>query len=1067
MELTLLPGSSVLQTKFTPPHVRQHMLVRQRVEALLRESLDARVTILQASTGYGKSTALAHFATQQPLLYWYTVGEGDSDPQQFLSHLWAAFQCRHADLPEIPLSLGQEAGSAMGILTQFLNAIAPIITDPALFIIDDFHQAASPEVNRLLDYFLTFMPRDLHVIIATRYALLLEHLVDWRARGELWEIHAETLAFTQEEIAALFREQYLLALQAQDVTLLYERTEGWPIALQLVWQGMRGKTRQEIAAILGHGSPSLEALFAYLAHNVLLQQPPEMQEFLLQTSILHELDELACQAVTGRDSQQLLRQLFERDLFVIEMGHGQYRYHHLFQDFLREQAQEQDAGAIRQAHLRAGMFYQNREHYDEAMYHFLSAAHFDQAVVVLEHIGENLLRQGRLDTLVNWLDALPPAQVTTHPMLIFLLGECARLRSRFEESLAWYGQAESVWRSNNDRRGVSRALNGQALVYLDTVRPAQAETLLEEALRMADGLEDQQAQARVLELLAENKLNMGKVNEAEQLRLQAHRLREDSPSEDALSVRVKLRTGRLEEARNLLEAWATAERGQLHVQRAHRETLLILALIDAIEGRAEEALRVATEAKALADQLHSPYVMAASQLRMGHALQVRGDLRQALQCYEAGIAIGDQIALRRTRAEARLGMTLVYGILEDFDSTRLAAEEGIEVANTAGDVWLVTLLQLALGTSLIHAHREGESLSRLEDTLASFRSCGDQLGVATTQLWLAVAHWRLRHRDRSLAYLDQSLALAQKWHYDFLFTRRTLFGLVDPRVVVPLLIEARRRSAHKSYAQSLLAEMGLKSIDFHPGYQLRVQTLGAFRIWQGAVDIAPKWRRLKARELLQLLITQRGRMIQREEILEALWHDQPPATSGRNFKVALNALNKILEPGRDGEQEPAFIVRSETAYGLRPGADIWIDAVEFEQLLGRAEAGSGQANLDCVRQALTLYRGDYLETDARYADWAIQERERLKLLYLRNSDALAAGLLAQQQLDECLFWCEQILVRDVCWEHAYQLMIQIHVLRHDHHQANLAFDRCRQALREHLEMEPSLETVEAWRQAQA
>lgn len=1061
----MLHGASILQTKLTPPHPRRHTLVRARVDALLRESLDYRVTILQASTGYGKSTALAHFAAQGVPLYWYSVGEGDSDPQQFIAHLIAAFQIRLPGLPEIPFALWQENVSAKTIIAQFLNAIDQAIIFPALIVIDDYHLAASGEVNGLLDYFLTFLPRDLHAIVATRYTPTFEHLVDWRAKGDVLEIKRDALAFTPGEIAMLFSEKYQLTLSVSDVSLLSERTEGWPIALQLVWQGMRGKTSQDISTILGHGSPSLDTLFAYLARNVLLQQSHDVQDFLLQTSILREFDNAACQAVTEHESQSILARLSEHDLFIVEMGNEHYRYHHLFQEFLRDQAQRQNADAVDQCQIRAGEFYRRAENYDEAMYHFLSADQFDQAVAIIELIGENILRMGRLDTMAIWLDAIPPTQVTTHPMLMFLLGEISRLHSRFDDGLAWYIQAEHSWRSTNNRQGVSRALRGQALVYLDTVRPAQAEALLQEALRLTEGLDGRSTQARMFELLAENKLNMGKADEAEQLRLQAQSLREEGPSEDALSVRVKLRTGRLDEARNILEAWAIKERGQMHVQRAHRETLLILSLINSIEGRAEDALRVAIDAKSLAEQMCSPYVMAASQLRLGHAYQVCGELPRALQCYKAGIELGDQIAVRRTRAEAQLGMTRVYGLMGDLDSAQSAADEGIEVANTAGDLWLETLIQLSMSANMIHAHREYESIERLENALAAFRSCGDLLGIATTQMWLAFAHWRMQHRERALTYLDQSLALAQAQHYDFLYARRTLFGMDDPRAMVPLLIQARQRSAVKIYAKSLLADLGLESVTTHPGYQLRIQTLGAFRIWHGAVEVTQKWRRLKARELFQFLITQRGKMMQRDEIIETLWRDQSPTSASGNFKVALNALNKMIEPERNMEQESSFIVRDEAAYGLRAGADIWIDADEFEQLISQADGATDETALELYRRALTLYQGDYLDVDARYADWANIERERLLMLYLRTADHLAEGLLAHNQIDECLDWCERILLRDCCWEHAYQLMMSIHALRRDRYQINRTFERCQQSLREHLDVEPSSITIEAWKQA--
>jgi len=72
-------------------------------------------------------------------------------------------------------------------------------------------------------------------------------------------------------------------------------------------------------------------------------------------------------------------------------------------------------------------------------------------------------------------------------------------------------------------------------------------------------------------------------------------------------------------------------------------------------------------------------------------IKVWGELARALQSYKAGIELGDQIAVRRTRAEAQLGMTRVYGLLGDLDSACSAAEEGIEIANSAGDLWLATL----------------------------------------------------------------------------------------------------------------------------------------------------------------------------------------------------------------------------------------------------------------------------------------------------------------------------------------------------------------------------------------
>jgi len=1060
-----MPEEAILRTKLNPPRPPRHTLVRPRVDALLRQAFDHRLTIVQASTGYGKSTALANLAAWDVPLFWYTTSEDDADPQQFLAHLITAFRLGLPALPDTPLALLQEVGTTKIATSALLNALNDLLASPSLLVIDDYHLAASDDVNTLVAHFLAFLPPELHVIVSTRYAPPWAELVSWRARGQVLELKRHALAFTVEEIATLFRQTYGLALAPGDVATLEEKTEGWPIALQLVWQEMRANPQTDIATLLGRGSDSLETLFAYLARDVLAQQPQEVQAFLLQTSVLRELDALACHAVTAQtDSRRLLTHLRDRDLFVMALGDEHYRYHHLFHDFLRQQALRQDTQAVRDRHRRAGEFYRRAGNADEAIYHLLGAGAFNEVAGLIAEIGENVLRAGRLDTLAGWIDALPPDVVAAQPLLMFYLGDLARLRSRFNDALAWYAQAERAWRTASDSGGVARALRGQALVYLDTVNPARAEDLLQEAMRLTDRLDDRLAQARMLELLAENKLNMGKAEEAEQLRAQARTLREEGPSEDALSVRAKLRTGRLDEAREILETWAREERGQLHSPRAARETLLMLSLIYSLQGRADEAFATAQEAIALGAELHSPFVSAVGQMRLGHACQMRGELREAIRCYEEAIALGDQLAVPRIRAEAMWGLTRAYKLAGDLEAAQRNAAEGIAIGRSAGDAWVVALVQMALGAGYAPPPHDREGIDVLGDALAAFRSCGDTFGQATARLWLALAYWRLPQRERALAHFDAALALAQTQHYDYLFTTRTLLGWQEARVGVPLLLEARRRGRHAAYAARLLAAMGLEKVTAHPGYQLRLQTLGPFRVWRGEDEVTGReWQRRKARQLLHLFVTHRGRLLQREEIFEFLWSEESPETAGRDFKVALNALNRVLEPDRAAEDAPAFIVREEAAYGLRAGADVWLDAEEFGQLIAQAEKNEGETALDLYRRALTLYQDDYLP-DARYEDWASAERERLLALYLRSADRLAQELLTRGQYDECLAWCERILARDRCWEQAYRLMMRLYAQRGDRVQARRVFEQCVQVLRQELDVEPSPATQEVFRQ---
>lgn len=1079
----MLRDDQILQTRLVPPRRHRRLLARPGLTARLTDALEYRLTLLQAGTGYGKSTALAELAETAAFpVFWYSVAEPDTDPQRFLAYLIAAFQHRLPALSALPQVMLQEAHARTPgdpwrpVVEALVNALAPLLTAPALLVVDDFHFVShSPPIAALAEHFAANLPPHLHVLLATRHPLRSPLLTAWRVRGELLELQRDALVFQPTEIDALFRETYGMRLTPEEVGALSHKTEGWPIALQLVWQGMRGRA----AASLPHwlaggpapgapGAEPLSDLFDYLAHEVMDRQPPEIAAFLRDTALLRELTPGACVAITGSpEAATWLTQSQESDLFIVTLSEGQARYHHLFHEFLRGQWAGDLAGA-RERHRRAAAHFHAEGRLEEALYHSLGAERWEDAAQALEAVGEAQLRAGHLETVAHWLDALPPAVLATHPLLLRFLGDINRLRSRFDDALAWYQQAERLWRAHGDAVGVGRALRGQALVYLDTVRPAQAESLLEEALRLSDGLPDTQAQARMLELLAENKLNLGKPHEAEQLRLQARALL-DGPDEDALSVRVKLRTGRLDEAQAILEAWAQAERGHTHAPRAHRETPLLLSLIYAFRGEAEAARTAAAEGLRLGEQLNSPFVAAVAHIRLGHAAQLGAApgaaFEAALDHFKTSISIGDQLAVRRVRAEAMWGLCRAYGFASPGDPAQAerAAHEGIEICQWAGDQWLTALTELTLAATYVLAGRPEAAVPLLGTVVAAFRECGDPFGRAAARLWLCLAHLQLREPERFASNAEELLALCDAQHYDFLFTRPSLLGPPDPRQVVPILVGARQRRLQPAYANRLLTALGLPEVALHPGYQLRVQALGQFRAWRGAQEIQPReWKRDKARQLFQLLLAQRGRPLQREAITEKLWPTLGQEAAGRDFKVALNALYKTLEPDRPAEAPSAYIAREGAAYSLRPEADLWVDAIAFERAVTAALAAldgpEPLAALDDLHVALQRYTGDFL-VEAVYEDWASDERERLLALFLRAADRLAGGLIAHRRFEAGLAVCQRILERDGCWERAYRLMMAAHSELGNRPQALRAFQACREALQRELEVDPAPATT--------
>jgi LuxR family maltose regulon positive regulatory protein len=828
----------------------------------------------------------------------------------------------------------------------------------------------------------------------------------------------------------------------------------------MVWHSLQSGAVPDLDSVLGRLPSTLEALFDYLAQDVLARQPPNVQHFLLMTSVLRQMDGPACDYLLGVEgSVGGLRELHEGGLFIVSMGDDVYRYHRLFHDFLRAELR-QDAQGAQALHRRAATYFRQAGHPEETVYHLLEACDYGPAAGLIEEIGPQLVAQGRFDSLSAWIDHLPAEVQAGHPALDLLLGDVLRLRARFDEALARYQAAEGCYLALGDRLGRSRSLRGQAQVYLDTVRPLMADSLLEEALRILEPEEFRQETAALLDKLAENKLNLGHPDQAQALHHEARLLRaETDPGDVYLEARALVRTGRLVEARRLLERRAEEERlaGELRPQRFHRETLLLLSLVHSLQGEADAAEHYAREGIATGRRLNSAFVEAVGHMRLGHALQLREarpwdtgppTWRQAMVHYQRAIEQVRTFKVMRTQVEPLWGLCRACILGGDLAEAERYAHQALEIARRAGDEWIQHLVQATMGAGYVLAGRSELARAWLADAAEGFSRVGDSFGQSAARLWLALEAWQRGDAGQAAGHLAELLPAVRQEGTGWLLTRRTFLGLADDQAALPLLLEARLRGVEADFVGRLLAGLGLADLDYHPGYGLAVRTLGTFAVWRGAEPVAAgDWQREKARQIFQLLLTHRGQWFYREQIVDQLWPHLPPDAAERDFKVALNALTKALEPDRPRGAPPFFVVRRGNVYGLNPAARVVVDADDFQRLAGSDEVVT-------LRQALALYQDDYLP-DSLYEDWSAAERQRLRHLYLTTAERLARHLLQAEAWEEAIEVCQAILARDNCWEAAYRLLMQVYAAQGNLTQLHSTYQRCAATLEEELGVEPS------------
>ena len=932
----------VIQSQLYPPRPRKSLLRRPRLEARLAVILDHPLTIVQAGTGYGKSTALASFAAADRDQFWYTITEPDRDPLLFLVHLLSAFGAYGSTaLTFLETNGGLVTPTA---LNPLLNSLTRDLKGEAILVLDDFHLVLhADEIIDLLKKLVDYCPPRLHIVLSTRSMPDFPDINRWRVKGLLAEIGASDLAFTAEEIESLFCEQYHYPITSGQAHSLAVETEGWTIALQMVWQALQSGIVPDLETALQKPPTTFDRLFDYLAPEVLARQPAYLQRFLLTTSVLRQMDGAVCDALLEtHDSGGNLRHLYEIGLFVDLVGEETYRYQHLFHDFLIIQAGK-DPERQNSLHLRAAKYFEKAGHPEETLHHLLEAREYQPAIDLIEKIGAGILASGRLDSLSDWLDRLPAEYRSDRPELEMLYGDVCRLRADFEDALTHYDAAVRTYNASNDALGHSRALRGQAQVYLDTVRPLQAAALLADALDLLDPVEHRQETADLLEQLAENKLNFGFPDQARDLHEESLRLRtETKPTDIYLNARILLRTGKLAEARRLLESYKLDEPiiGQVRQQHFHREKQLLLSLLCVLQGEQKEAEAYARQGIAIGQKIQSDFVEAVGYMRLGHALQLESyrpwgqSLHQAaIHCYLDVIERVRPFKVARVSLEPLWGLCRAYGYAGDVEAAEANAQRAIEISHTAGDEWIGHLVRVTMGAVLAMDGRAKAASRWLKEAAEGLDRVQDSFGWSTAQLWLALNAWWQGEVETALRHLSALLPVVNENGYDTLLIKCTQLGLKDDQSAIPLLLEARRQNIEREFILKLLSQAGKRGLEYHPGYTLWVRTLGPFSVWRGDSPIVPQeWKREKGRQLLQLLVNSRNQWLQREQIVDLLWPELPADSAIRDFKVALNALNHALDPKRPRSAPPYFIIRQGNGYGINPQAQLTTDAEVFAGL---------------------------------------------------------------------------------------------------------------------------------------
>jgi LuxR family maltose regulon positive regulatory protein len=421
---TVLPSSVLFETKLSYPPERPEHLVRTGLLGRVDAARDARLILVRAAAGYGKTTLLSQWAraASRPTA-WLTLDGGDRHLPSFWAYVIAA--------------VGRAADGATGEAAAALSSGAPIeaVVLPRLvrglrrtraalaLVLDDYHEASTPAVDASLTRLVATMPAGMLVLVGARNELAGESLGEPVAAGSplravdgVAELGEEQLRFSDGETRAWLRDRMGLDLSDASIATLMRRTDGWVAGLYLTSLQLAKSADPDVAVKALRDVPRVIAEF--LTEETVQAWPPAVRGLMRRASSLKRFSGALLESVAGSaDAGGTLRRLERANLMLTVGDDGWYRLHPLLGGVLRAELRAEDPRAETVILAGAARWHARRHDWAEAIDCALEAHAWDLAA---ELIGSstNEFWDGADELMPGFLDRLPGEVVAADPTLL-------------------------------------------------------------------------------------------------------------------------------------------------------------------------------------------------------------------------------------------------------------------------------------------------------------------------------------------------------------------------------------------------------------------------------------------------------------------------------------------------------------------------------------------------------------------------------------------------------------------------------------------------------------------------
>ncbi len=331
--------------------------IRQRLMAHLDAAAQNNHIFLTGAAGSGKYVAVQLWIDNHDYKdFWINLDAYDNMPSVFYKQFVTQILASQPDNEGIKRLLSSKEFSASPVESS-VRIISELYHDdtPFIFIFDNLHFIENNTILQSLPTILRRLPANYICVMLSRH-MAPDSLLPLYARSAQSILQDKDLAFTEQEIAA-YVAQYHKEVSLADISSLYEKTEGWALAVY--------EAAHHEIEILAQENP----FDRYFEEHIWSTLPVQQQRVLADMAFLREIPlELMAILHPQLDCESIFDDLKNGQAFIRKIDGATYKLHPLFQNFLwHKQREVLDENIL----LTVAHFYAEKKLFHEALLYAL------------------------------------------------------------------------------------------------------------------------------------------------------------------------------------------------------------------------------------------------------------------------------------------------------------------------------------------------------------------------------------------------------------------------------------------------------------------------------------------------------------------------------------------------------------------------------------------------------------------------------------------------------------------------------------------------------------------------